>query len=69
MGLAAAYRDPQQEDVRRWIRRIAGLPVVPLGQLDFEWAEVTLHAPNIPQAAEMHRYVITTWMDIGVRFP
>ena len=60
IGLAGAYRDPQQEDLRRWIQRIAGLPVVPLGQLDFVWAEVTLHAPNIPQAAEMHRYVNTT---------
>jgi hypothetical protein len=68
IGLAAEYRAVQNEQLRQWIRRICALPMIPLEELDGVWAQITLGAPNIPAAAEMHNYVNTTWMDVGARF-
>ena len=69
IGLQAQYRDAEPGDqLKKWVRRAASLPLSPVDRLDHVWNETINNAPNIPQAAEFHDYVNRTWMAPDARY-
>lgn len=67
LGLAALYKD--NPDVKRWIRRAAGLPLLPLHEVQDAWLEAMDESPDVNRAEEFNDYVVVNWVDYGARFP
>lgn len=61
LGLTSKYKD--DEETKKWIRRIAALPLVPVDRIDetFLWLEA--NAPDITEAPKMYDYLAETWLD------
>ncbi|XP_067653191.1 ankyrin-1-like [Haliotis asinina] len=67
LGLAVLYKD--NPDVQRWIRRAAGLPLLPVGDVQDTWLDAMNDTPAVPRADDMHDYIVETWVDYEARFP
>lgn len=63
VGLQVAYNTDNPPGVRKWLRRLMGLPLVPPIRLQGVYAAVIQNAPNIPQAGVMHNYMWNTYVD------
>lgn len=61
LGLTKQYLNDDQ--ARKWVRRIATLPLVPPSRISdvFHWLEE--EAPSLPQTEDLHKYIINTWID------
>lgn len=63
LGLAADYNANNPPLIRKWVRRLMTLPLVPPLRLDQAFQAICEEAPQIPQADELHAYMLQTWMD------
>lgn len=63
VGLQVAYNTDNPAGVRKWLRRLMGLPLVPPIRVQVVYAAVIQNAPNIPEAALMHNYMWNTYVD------
>ena len=70
IGLAAQYRAAEAGDpLRRWIRRLSALPLVPLDQVDHVFDQAIFDAPQVQGVDDMHTYMRNTWLNVDARFP
>ncbi|XP_048248894.1 uncharacterized protein LOC125378088 [Haliotis rufescens] len=67
LGLAVAYRE--DPEVCKWIRRAAGLPLLPKNKIQDSWVDAMDNTPDVPRAVAFNDYIVTTWVDDGARFP
>lgn len=67
LGLAGLYKE--DEHIQQWVRRAAGLPLLPVDEVQDAWLEAMDQSPDIPQSEAFHDYVVTTWVDYDARFP
>ncbi|XP_041354461.1 uncharacterized protein LOC121372235 [Gigantopelta aegis] len=67
LGLAVLYKEDPA--VQTWIRRAAGLPLLPIAQVQDAWLEAMNDGPDVPQAEAFNDYVVLTWVDDDSRFP
>ncbi|XP_046350164.2 uncharacterized protein LOC124131114 [Haliotis rufescens] len=67
LGLAVAYRE--DPEVCKWIRRAAGLPLLPKNKIQDTWVDAMDNTPDVPRAVAFNDYILTTWVDHGARFP
>ncbi|XP_048258319.1 uncharacterized protein LOC125383665 [Haliotis rufescens] len=67
LGLAVAYRE--DPEVCKWIRRAAGLPLLPQNKIQDTWIDVMDNTPDVLRAVAFNDYIVTTWVDHGARFP
>ena len=58
--------DPQ---VQQWIRRAAGLALLPADQVQDAWLEVMDATPAVPHAEDFNDYLVVNWVDYDARFP
>jgi hypothetical protein len=63
IGLQGAYNTDNPEGVRKWIRRLMALQLVPPLRIQGVFGAIVQGAPNIPEANEMHQYVLNTYVD------
>ena len=69
LGLQQQYNTDNPQGVRRWLRRIMALPLVPLAHLLRVYQAINAQAPQIPQTVAMHQYVHDTYIDpVGAVF-
>lgn len=61
MGLVSQYKNDLA--VRKWVRRMAALPLVPVNQVGEAFLWLQEEAPDIRQAKEMYDYLAETWLD------
>lgn len=55
--------------MRKWIRRIAALPLVSPNQVSEAFLWLQEEAPDWSKANEMHNYMVETWLDqCGAKF-
>ncbi|XP_046544041.1 uncharacterized protein LOC124254199 [Haliotis rubra] len=66
LGLAVAYREDLE--ISRWVRREAGLPLLPQNSIQDTWVDAMDDAPDVPRAATFNDYMVTTWVDNDARF-
>jgi hypothetical protein len=59
--LVSSYKNNEQ--VRKWIRRIAALPLVPENQVSEAFLWLQEETPDVSQTAEMYNYLAETWLD------
>ena len=67
IGLAEQYKN--DDSVKTWVRRAAGLPLLPMNEVQNTWLEAMRTTPAVPRAVEFNDYVVTTWVDDDARFP
>ena len=67
IGLAEQYKN--DDSVKTWVRRAAGLPLLPMNEVQNTWLEAMRTTPAVPRAVEFSDYVVTTWVDDDARFP
>ncbi|XP_071100514.1 uncharacterized protein [Haliotis cracherodii] len=62
---------PYREDpeVCKWIRRAAGLPLLPQNKIQDMWFHAMDNTPDVPRAVAFNDYIVTTWVDHGARLP
>ncbi|XP_067679751.1 uncharacterized protein [Haliotis asinina] len=65
LGLAVPYKEDPQ--IQSWIRRAAGLPLLPLPDVQYAWMETMDATPEVARSQEFNDYMVTTWID--ARFP
>ena len=69
LGLQANYNNDNPLGVRRWLRRLMALPLVPPARLPGAYHAITVQAQQYPQAAAMHQYIEDTYMaPVGALF-
>lgn len=62
MGLAVPYAD--SPEVKKFVRRLAVLPLVPVAQIDNVWMELHGTAPGeVPGIDQLCDYMVSTWLD------
>jgi hypothetical protein len=62
IGLQVNYNTDNPPGVRKWLRRIMALPLVPPLRLPGVYQEIKQQAPPIPEVPIMHQYVEQTYM-------
>jgi hypothetical protein len=62
IGLQVNYNTDNPPGVRKWLRRIMALPLVPPLRLPGVYQEIMQQAPPIPEVPIMHQYVDQTYM-------
>jgi hypothetical protein len=62
-GLQAAYYSNNPPEVRKWIRRIMALALVPPLRVDQAFEATVANAPNVAGCDDMHHYIRVTYMD------
>ena len=65
LGLAVQGRSSLQQ----WIRRAAGLALLPHNEVQDAWIEAMDSTPNVPRAQEFNDYMIVNWTDYDARSP
>ena len=65
LRLAVLYKEYPQ--VQQWIRRTAGLALLPADQVQNAWLEVMGATPVVPRAEDFNDYLVVNWVD--ARFP
>jgi hypothetical protein len=63
IGLQHGYNTDNPPGVRRWLRRLMALPLVPTLRLPGVYQAIVAQSPQIPEAALMHQYIHDTYMD------
>jgi len=66
-GLSVLYRE--DHFVQQWIRRSAGLALLPENQVQDIWIEAMDGAPIVQRSIEFNDYMVTKWVDDDARFP
>ena len=61
LGLAGIYKE--DKSVRKWIRRAAALPLVPIESIPDAFLYLQEDAPEINNKDEFHNYIVETWLD------
>jgi len=67
IGLAVPYKE--DDAVKTWVRRAAGLPLIPPEDVQDVWVEAMEETPAIHDAQRFNDYMVTTWVDDDARFP
>jgi len=67
LGLAVPYKE--DDSVKTWARRAAGLPLLPAADVQDVWVDVMEETPDIHGAELFNDYMVTTWVDTDARFP
>lgn len=62
-GLQTQYNDNNPPDVRKTVRRLMALPLVPPVRLDQAFQAVAVNAPPVPGMGDMIDYVRDTYVD------
>lgn len=62
IGLQVNYNTDNPPGIRKWLRRIMALPLVPPIRLPGVYQEIIRQAPQIPDVPIMHQYVDQTYM-------
>jgi len=60
-GLATDYSD--DPEVKKFVRRAAALPLVPLDKVEDTWLEIIADSPQGDRVMEVMDYVTTTWIE------
>lgn len=63
IGLQVAYNTDNPAGVRRWVRRIMALPLVPPLRMQGVYQAIIAQAPQLQQTAAMHDYVFNTYIN------
>jgi len=67
LGLSVLYKD--DEFTRQWIRRAAGLPLLPIGDVQDTWLDAMNSSPDVLNAEAFNDYMVINWVDDDARFP
>ena len=62
-GLQAAYNNNNPPEVRRWIRRLIALPLVPPIRVDQAFRATVANSPQVQGRDAMNDYVFTTYVN------
>lgn len=66
LGIAVRYRE--EPLVQQWIRRAAGLALLPLNKVQDAWLETMEETPDVARAEEFNDYMVVNWVDYEARF-
>lgn len=71
IGLWRSYNT--DNDVKKFVRRLMALPLIPMDRIDDAWLEIVGDAPdpNHPQrdlCTELENYIVNTWIDDNALF-
>ena len=61
--ISALYRHQQ------WIRRAAGLALLPADQVQYAWLGAMDGTSAVPRAEDFNDYLVVNWVDYDARFP
>jgi len=67
LGLAVQYKENLQ--VQQWIRRAAGLALLPPAEVQDAWIEIMESTPILHRAENFNDYMTVNWVDDDSRFP
>jgi hypothetical protein len=67
-GLQASYNNNNPPEVRKTVRRLMALPLVPPIRLDQAFNSTVATAPNVPGMNDLIQYVRDTYLDQGALF-
>ncbi|XP_048238825.1 uncharacterized protein LOC125372533 [Haliotis rufescens] len=66
LGLAVMYKEDPR--VTQWIRRAAGLALLPIPFVQDAWVQAMQSTPYVPRAVDFNDYIVRTWVDDDARF-
>ncbi|XP_071109021.1 uncharacterized protein [Haliotis cracherodii] len=67
LGLAVQYKEDPA--VQQWIRRAAGLALLPWLDAQDTWLDAMQATPPVPRADDFNDYMVINWVDDDARFP
>jgi len=68
LDMQQAYNTDNPVGIRKWLRRLMAIPLLPPLRLDATFNAIELAAPNIPRALDMHQYMRNTYVGPGALF-
>ena len=63
VGLQQHYNTDNPIGVRKWLRRLMAMPLLPPLRIQGVYAAIVQAAPNVPEALQMHMYMWATYID------